>query len=106
MLLAQDPAQPFDVGAVELSIARRRSFGIEEALALEEADLGNGQVGELRLEQREDFADGQEPAVGHRHLTLARTGHEDQLELADLHFVATVQRRLIGSLTVDVGAVE
>ena len=46
-LLPQDPAQALDVGFVELAVARRRALGIEQTLALEEADLRDGDVGEL-----------------------------------------------------------
>ena len=50
-LLAQHPAQPLDVVLVELAVARRRALGVDEALALEEADLRDGDVGELLAQQ-------------------------------------------------------
>ena len=87
-LLAQDPAQALDVGLVELAVARRRALGVEQALALEEADLGDGDVGELVLEQGQDLADREVRAVGHVGHASPRTGEEHQLELADLDLVA------------------
>ena len=47
-LLGEDPAQPGDVVVVELPVARRRALGVEQPLALEEADLRDRDVGELR----------------------------------------------------------
>ena len=58
-LLAQHPAQALDVLLVELPVARRRPFGVDQTLALEEADLGDGDVGELLTQQGQDVADGQ-----------------------------------------------
>ena len=58
-LLAQHPAQPLDVMVVELAVARRRALGVDQALALEESDLRDGDVGELLAQQREDVADRQ-----------------------------------------------
>src|SRR5207249_1831711 len=46
-LLAQDPAEPLDIHLVELAVAGRRALGVEQALALEEPDLRDGDVGEL-----------------------------------------------------------
>ena len=63
LLLAQDPAQPIDVGLVELAVAGRGALRVEQPLALEEPDLRDGDVGELPLEQREDLADRQVGAV-------------------------------------------
>src|SRR5207302_8679952 len=59
-LLAQDPAQALDVVVVELSVARGRALGVEQALALEESDLRDRDVGELVLQQRQDLPDRQE----------------------------------------------
>ena len=101
----QDPPQPLDVGLVELAVARRGPLGIDQALALEEADLGDGDVGELVLEQRQHLADRQvgSVSVGSRRADRA----EHQLELADLELVAVGERRLaLDALAVDVGAVE
>ena len=56
-LLVQDPAQPLDVGGVELPVARRRALGVDEALALEEADLRDRDVGELVAQLVEHLAD-------------------------------------------------
>ena len=110
-LLAQDPAQPLDVGLVELAVARRRALGVEQALALEEPDLGDRDVGELVLEQGEDLADRQVGSRSARRpvaLTVLghRAGEERQLELADLELVAVGERRLLDPLAVQVGAVE
>src|SRR4029079_18194018 len=67
-LLTQDPAQAFHVGVVELPIAGRGALWIEQALALEESDLGDGDVGELVLEEREHFPNRHERPLRHRHL--------------------------------------
>ena len=56
-LLAQDEAQALDVGRRELAVARRRALGIDEPLALEEADLRDRDVGELRAQLIEHVAD-------------------------------------------------
>ncbi len=64
-LLAQHPAQPLDVVLVELAVPRRRPFGVDETLALEEADLGDGDVGELLAQQREHVADRQVRPAAH-----------------------------------------
>jgi hypothetical protein len=55
-LLAQDPAQPLDVVVVELAVARRRSLRVKQALALEEPDLGDGDIRELLPQQGEHLA--------------------------------------------------
>jgi hypothetical protein len=65
-LLAEHPAQPLDVGVVELPVARGRPLGVDETLALEEPDLRDGDVGELLAKQREDVADRQVGAPAHR----------------------------------------
>ena len=49
-LLAQDHSKQIDVVVVELAVAAGRALGIDQALALEEPDLGDRDVGEL-LEQ-------------------------------------------------------
>jgi hypothetical protein len=59
LLLAQDPAQPVDVTFVELPVPRRGPLWVEQALAFQEPDLGDGDIGELVLEQREDLPDRQ-----------------------------------------------
>jgi hypothetical protein len=38
-LLQEDPAKTLEVRRIEAAIARRRALGIDEPLALEEADL-------------------------------------------------------------------
>src|ERR1039458_4996352 len=43
-LLAQHPTQSLDVVLVELAVARGRPFGVDQPLALEKADLGDGDV--------------------------------------------------------------
>src|SRR5690606_33552354 len=60
-LLDEDPAEADHVSLVELAVAGRRALGLEQALALEEADLRDRDVGELGLQLGEHFADG---AVG------------------------------------------
>ena len=64
-LLAQHPPQALDVVLVELAVARGGPLGIDQALALQEADLRDGDVGELLAEQGEDVADGQVGAGAH-----------------------------------------
>ena len=64
-LLAEHPAQPLHVVVEELAVARRRTLGVDQALALEEADLRDGDVGELLPEQRQDVADGEVGAAAH-----------------------------------------
>ena len=56
-LLAQYPAQPVDVFLVELSVAGRRSLGVEETLALQEPDLRDGDVRKLTLQQGQHVPD-------------------------------------------------
>ena len=70
----EDDAQPLDVGVVELAVAGRRPLGIDEALALEEADLRDRDVGEVVLQKAEHLSDGQVGAVrgGGRHGLPAR----------------------------------
>ena len=58
-LLAQHPAQALDVVLVELAVPRGRALRVDQALALEEPDLGDGDVGELLPEQGQDVADRQ-----------------------------------------------
>ncbi len=90
----QDPPQPLDVVVVELPVARRRALGVEQALALEEADLRDRDVGELVLEQGEHLADREVRAVSSLGgLLLGQAGEEDELELADLELVAVGEMR-------------
>src|SRR5207244_3539623 len=56
-LLPQDPAQTFDITRIELAVPRRRALRIDEALALEEPDLRNGDLGELLTELIQHVAD-------------------------------------------------
>ena len=64
-LLPQHPAQPLHVGLVELPVPRRGALGIDQSLAFEETDLGDGDVGELLAEQGEDVTDGQIGPTAH-----------------------------------------
>ena len=56
-LLPQHEPQAFDVGRIELAVSRRRAFGFDEALALEEPDLGDRDVGEFVAQLIEDVTD-------------------------------------------------
>jgi hypothetical protein len=56
-LLAEDPPKPVDVLLVELPVAGRRPLRVEETLALEEPDLGDGDVGKLVLQQGQHVPD-------------------------------------------------
>ena len=103
-LLAQDDPQTIDVEVVELAIARRCALGVDEALALEEADLGDGDVGELLEQERQDLTDGQVRVF--RHGLPVGLLEEHETELADLQLVALHQRRLVDAGVVDVGAVQ
>ena len=93
-LLAQDEAQPFDVGRVELAVARRRALGIDEPLALEEADLRDRDVGELVAElvraRRRSTSASAWPCSG---VPLASRAPSTKLEpvATDLHLVAVAQ---------------
>ncbi len=64
-LLPQDPAESLDVEVIELPVTRRRALGVDEALALEEPDLGDRQVGEVGLQEAEHLADRQVRAAAH-----------------------------------------
>ena len=59
LLLAQDAPQQFDVGVVELPVAGRRTFRLDQSLALEETDLRDRDVRELLDEESEHFTDRQ-----------------------------------------------
>ena len=107
LLLVQDPAQPGDVGVVELPVARRRPLGVDEALALEEPDLRDRDVGELVAQRREHLAD-REVLRRRRGASLsrrsrpgrrARTGRSGSRR-------RSMQRRGVDPLVVHVGAVE
>ena len=100
--------QPLDVAVVELAVARRRPLGLDQALALEEADLGDRDVGELLEQQAEHLADRQVRPLVHagRHGAATPSREEHQPELADLQLVALVQRRLVDPLLVHVRAVQ
>ncbi len=56
-LLAKDPAQTLNVGVVELPEARSGPLRSDQPLAFEKADLGNGDIGEVLLDEREDLTD-------------------------------------------------
>ena len=64
-LLAQDPAQAFHVVFEELAVARRGALRVDQALALEKADLRDRDVGKLLAQQSQDIADGEIRAAGH-----------------------------------------
>ena len=73
-LLSEYPAEPSDVGVVELPIPGRRALGHDQPLRLQEADLRDRHVGEFGLQQREHLADGEmtryavaRRSVTHRH---------------------------------------
>ena len=73
-LLAQDPAESLDVVLVELPVARRRPFRIDQTLALEEPDLRDGDVGKLLAEKGEHVSDREVRPRAHRPLrTSTRT---------------------------------
>jgi hypothetical protein len=64
-LLAEDPTESFDVRLEEFAVPRRRALGVDQALALEEPDLGDRDVGEFLPQQRQHVANGQIRAPGH-----------------------------------------
>jgi hypothetical protein len=64
-LLAQDPTQTLYITFIEFAVSRGRTFGIDQPLALEKADFGDGDVGELFSEQRQDIANGQVRTATH-----------------------------------------
>ncbi len=65
-LLEKHPAQSIDVLLVELAVARRRALGVDQSLAFQEADLRDGDVGELLAQQGQDVTDRQIRARRHR----------------------------------------
>ena len=71
-LLTEHPAQALDVLLVELAVPRGGAFGVDETLALEEADLRDGDVGELLTQQGEDVADGEIGTTAHDSSAAAR----------------------------------
>ncbi len=64
-LLAEHPTESFDVMLEELAVPRGGSLGVDQTLALEEADFGDGDVGELLAEQRQDITDGEVRPAAH-----------------------------------------
>jgi len=64
-LLAQDPAQALHVLLVELPVSRGGALRVDQALALQKADLRDRDVGKLLPEQREDVPDGEIRAAAH-----------------------------------------
>src|SRR4030042_6350549 len=64
-LLAQHVAGALDVGGAKLAIAGRARAGPQQSLALQEAQLGDADVGELLLQESDHFPDDQRPPVAH-----------------------------------------
>jgi hypothetical protein len=94
-LLAQDHAQQIDVVVVELAIAAGGALGVDEALALEEPDLGDGDVG-----NSSSSSPSTSPMERYgRSCMTTRSAvsaiEEDETELADLQLVALVQDDLV-----------
>jgi hypothetical protein len=58
---AEDEPEAGDVVFGELAVAGGGAVGLDQAGALEEADLGDGDVGELGLEDPQDLADAHRP---------------------------------------------
>ena len=106
-MLAQDHAQQVDIVVVELAVAARGSLGIDQALALQEPDLGDRHVGKLFEQQSEHFTDGQIGTFLHDHVSAVCSLEEDEAELADLQLVALLQHDLVvDPLGVEIRAVE
>jgi hypothetical protein len=61
----QDRTQTVHVLLVELAVARRCAFGLDQAFGLEEPDLADRDVRELRLDRDQDLADRLIVAGGH-----------------------------------------
>ena len=80
-LLGQDPAEAGEVVLVELPVAGGRALGVEQALALEEADLRDRDVGELVLQQGEHLADRQVRALVHEIPAAAEPAMNTSLNL-------------------------
>ena len=57
----QHVAQPLHVGVRVLAVAGRRPLRRDQALLLQEADLGDAEVAELRAQQLEDLPDVHQP---------------------------------------------
>jgi hypothetical protein len=55
-LLAEHPTQAFHVVLVEFPVPGRGPLGVDQPLALEKSDLGDGDVGKLLSEQGEDVS--------------------------------------------------
>jgi hypothetical protein len=64
-LLAQYPAQPLHIVLEEFSVTRRRALGVDQALALEKADLRDGDVGKFLAQKGQDVTDGEIRTAGH-----------------------------------------
>jgi hypothetical protein len=64
-LLAQDPTKALDVALVELPVTRWGALGVDQALAFQEADFGDGDIRELLVEQGEHFPDRKVRTIGH-----------------------------------------
>ena len=97
-----------EVGGVELPVARRRALGIDEPLALEEADLRDRDVGELVAQLGQHLADRQvrrlAALIGG--LTGRSRRRNTRTKRPIWRSAQVVQRRGVDALVVDVGAVE
>ena len=108
LLLVQDPPQAREVLVVELPVSRGGALGIDETLALEEADLRDGDVGKLVAQLGQDLADREVRAglPGRWGSQDMPSDEEDEHEPADLEVGEVVQWSGVDAFVVDVGAVE
>ncbi len=65
-LLAQDVADAPHVLVAEEAVSGLAPARLDEPLTFEETDLGDGELGELVLERRDDLADAAGGGVNHR----------------------------------------
>jgi len=105
-LLAKDPAEALDVVVVELAIAGWCSLGVDQPLALQEANLGDRHVWELIAQQSEHLADGKMSSLSHAESTALHLMEEHQSELAYLEFIPAVELGLLNALPVEIRAIE
>ncbi len=64
-LLAEHPAKPLHIVVVELAVAGRGPLRIDQALALEEPDLGDGHIREFLPQEGQDITDGEVGPAAH-----------------------------------------